>query len=127
MREPNASAGDSPISSRDEGHERDLNRHRRDDQRRAVAEAVVRLRSRAIDVGEDERAEDVVRLLEAVEAFERAVQARGGDLMVNTPPSSRPENPNFVLPRRRDDETMRDFIERVRRATDRLNTWSSWA
>jgi hypothetical protein len=127
MIEPNASAGDSPISSRDESRERDLNRHRGDDQRRAVAEAVVRLRSRGIEVGEDERAEDVVRLLEAVELFERAVQARGGDLMVNTPPSRRPEDPNFVLPRRRDDESMRDYIDRVRRSASRLSSWSSWA
>jgi hypothetical protein len=127
MIDPNASAGDSPISSRDEARERDLNRHRVDDQRRAVAEAVVRLRGRGIEINEEERAEDVVRLLEAVEMFERAVQARGGDLMVNTPPSRRPEDPRFELPRRRDDESMRDYVERIRRAAARLDSWSSWA
>jgi hypothetical protein len=127
MTDPNISAGDSLISSRDEARERDLNRHRGDDQRRAVAEAVVRLRSRGIEISEDERAEDVVRLLEAVEMFERAVQARGGDLMVNGPPSRRPEDPRFELPRRRDDESMRDYVERIRRAATRLESWSSWA
>jgi hypothetical protein len=127
MAEPNASAGDSPISSRDEQRERDLNRHRGDDQRRAVAEAVVRLRNRRIEIGEDERPEDVVRLLEAVEMFERAVQARGGDLMTNSPASRRPEDTSFVLPRRRDDETSRDYVARVRRSAARLSSWSSWA
>ena len=126
MTEPNAFA-ESPISSREEAHERDLNRHRGDDQRRAVAEAVVRLRPRGIEVSEDERAEDVVRLLEAVEAFESAVQAQGGDLMVNSSTSRHPEDPRFVIPRRRDDESMPDYINRVRRASDRLRSWSSWA
>jgi hypothetical protein len=120
MTEPNTYFGDSPISSRDEARENDLNLHRGDDRRRAVAEAVVRLRARGIEIGEDERAEDVVRLLEAVEQFERAVEARGGDLMVNTPPSRRPENPQFVLPRRRDDETLRAYISRVWGVGERL-------
>ena len=127
MAEPNASAGDSLISSRDEARERDLNRHRSDDQRRAVAEAVVRLRNRGIEIGEEERPEDVVRLLEAVDMFERAVQNRGGDLMVNSAASRRPEDPSFVLPRQRDDESLRDYIERVHRSAGRLDSWSTWA
>ena len=127
MTEPNMSqqrfaprSEDSLISSGNESRDRDLNRHRGDDQRRAVAEAVVRLRARGIEIAEDERPEDVVRVLEAVETFERAVQACGGDLMVDTPPSRRPGNPRFALPRRRDDESTRDFAVRIRALADRL-------
>jgi hypothetical protein len=47
--------------------------------------------------------------------------------MVNGPPSRRPEDPRFELPRRRDDESMRDYVERIRRAATRLESWSSWA
>jgi len=109
-----------PITTGDEQHERDLNRHRASEQRAAKTEVVSRLEDRGIDVSDDS-IEEIVDLLEAVEAFERAVEARGGDLMVDTPPSRQPDDPSFVLPRRSADESVLDFANRIRAATDRLD------
>jgi hypothetical protein len=74
-----------PITTGDEAHERDLNRHRADEQRTVRAEIVARLHGRGIEVGDDESLEAVVRKLDAVEAAEREIQARGGDLMIESP------------------------------------------
>src|SRR5947209_4322277 len=101
-----AERNDSPISSGDERFERDLNRHRGDEQRRARVEVAGRLRDRGIAIGDNDSIEIVVELLEAVEAFERAVEAKGGDLMVDTAPAREPDNPQFVLPRRKSGETL---------------------
>jgi len=108
-----------PITTGDEAHERELDRHRASEQRSAVTEALDRLEMRGIDAS-DGSTETVVDLLEAVEAFERAVIARGGDLMLDTPPSTQPDNPLFVLPRRSGDESVLEFTKRVRAAADRL-------
>ena len=43
-------------------------------------------------------------LLSAVDEFERAVIAAGGDLMMNSPMSADPEDTRFVIPARRADE-----------------------
>ena len=109
-----------PISSTDESHERDLNRHRATERRDAKTEELGRLHARGINIDSNAPAEDVVELLEAVEMFERAVQARGGDLMVDTPPVREPDNPEFVLPRKQSDESLPDFARRVRAAAARL-------
>ena len=58
------------ISRYPADRDRDLNRERRADQRRAIAEAIVYLRSRRIEVPEDEPADGIVRLLAAVAQFE---------------------------------------------------------
>jgi len=110
---------DHPITTSDEQHERDLNRHRATEQREALVEVLARLDDRGIDAS-DAPIEVVVDLLEAVEAFERAVEARGGDLMVDTPPSRQPDEATFVLPRRAADEPVSEFAKRVRAATARL-------
>ena len=108
-----------PITTGDESHERELDRHRASEQRDALNEALDRLEMRGVDAS-DGSTDTVVELLEAVEAFERAVIARGGDLMLDTPPSTQPDNPLFVLPRRSGDESLLEFTKRVRAATDRL-------
>jgi hypothetical protein len=108
-----------PITTGNEGHERDLDRHRASEQRDARAEALDRLDTRGIDAS-DGSLDAVVDLLEAVEAFERAVIAAGGDLMLDTPPSTQPDNPSFVLPRRSGDESILDFTKRVRAAAKQL-------
>jgi len=110
---------DHPITTSDEQHERDLNRHRATEQRDALVEVLARLDDRGIDAS-DAPIELVVDLLEAVEAFERAVEARGGDLMVDTPPSRQPDDASFVLPRRAADESVSEFAKRVRAAAVRL-------
>ena len=115
MKDPNR----HPITTGDEAHERELDRHRASEQRDALTEALDRLDMRGVDAS-DGAPEAVVELLEAVEAFERAVIAKGGDLMIDTPPSTQPDNPLFVLPRRSGDESVLDFTIRVRAATSRL-------
>lgn len=113
---------DSPVTSTNESHDRDLNRHRRDEERRARSELVGRLLDRAIEVDAGASDEIVVELWEAVEAFEAGVEARGGDLMVDSPPSHEPDNPRFVLPRREASEPLDRFTARIRAATDRLRS-----
>jgi hypothetical protein len=65
----------------------------------------------------DERPEDLADLLSAVERFEAAVEARGGDLMVDDLNSSEPDDPHFVLPPRAAEESVRDYIARIDEAT----------
>jgi hypothetical protein len=108
-----------PITAGDEARERELDRHRASEQRDALNEALDRLETRGLDAS-DGSLEAVVDLLEAVEAFERAVIAAGGDLMIDTPPSTQPDDRRFVLPRRSGDESISDFTKRVRAATSRL-------
>ncbi len=109
-----------PIRTDDEALERELNRHRDDEQRRARAEAVERLNDRGITISASAPVEAVVSVLEAVERFERAVELRGGDLMVDTRPAREPDDPQFVLPAQRDGESLQDFARRIWNAANRL-------
>jgi hypothetical protein len=111
---------ESPITSHDEAHERDLNRHRRDEERSARRELTDRLADRGITVADSDSDEAVVELWEAVEAFERSVEARGGDLMVDTPPSHEPDDPRFVMPRREASESLASYTAKVHEATSHL-------
>ena len=84
---------------------------------REVAEEVAdRLRRRGMPLSGDERPEDLADLLAAVEGFEAAVEARGGDLMVDDLNSSEPDDPHFVLPARMPDESVRDYTARIHTA-----------
>ena len=83
----------------------------------AVAEVTARLRSRGITVKGDEHPEELVDLLSAVERFEAAVEAHGGDLMVDDLKSSRPDDSHFVVPRRAPGEGVRAYIGRIDAAT----------
>jgi hypothetical protein len=76
-----------------------------------------RLRGRGLAVYDSDSPEEVLRLTEAVEEFERAVQSRGGDLMVDEPPlqgTSQPDDPHFVLPQRAADESVTSYMRRLR-------------
>jgi len=83
----------------------------------AVAEETARLRSRGITVKGGEHPEELVDLLSAVERFEAAVEAHGGDLMVDDLKSSRPDDSHFVVPRRAPGEGVRAYIGRIDAAT----------
>jgi len=83
----------------------------------AAAEVAARLRSRGITVTGGEQPEDLVDLLSAVERFEAAVEAHGGDLMVDDLKSSRPDDRHFVVPRRAPREAARAYIGRIDAAT----------
>lgn len=86
----------------------------------AAAEVTDRLRSRGITVTGAENPEDLVNLLSAVERFEAAVEAHGGDLMVDDLKSSRPDDQHFVVPRRAHGEVVRTYIVRIDAATANL-------
>jgi hypothetical protein len=102
-----------------QSHEGALDRET--EERRAVQEEIAnRLHQRGIDLDDSEFSDQIVELLSAVEEWERAVQARGGDLMVDEPPSRQPDHPGFSLPRRADDESISAYVNRVRRATEGL-------
>jgi hypothetical protein len=83
------------------------------------------LRSRGVRLTDRETDEELVELLDAVERFERVVERQGGDLMVDEPVDSggarEPDDRRFVLPRRRDAETVNAFIDRIAEATDRAS------
>lgn len=87
------------IAPRDE-NDRDL--------ARVSQELAGRLRARGVAIHDDDSPDTIVLLLETVEAFERAVEAQGGDLMMDEPPANQagqPDDPHFLLPPRGDDES----------------------
>src|SRR5467141_1077940 len=67
---------------------------------RAATEVADRLRQRGVAVTGAERSDDLADLLSAVERFEKAVEAHGGDLMVDDLKSPQPDDRHFVLPPR---------------------------
>ena len=83
------------------------------EERAAAAEVAARLRSRGVAVSGGETPEDLVDLLSAVERFEAAVEAHGGDLMVDDLKSSRPDDSHYVMPRRVPREAVRAYIGRI--------------
>lgn len=83
----------------------------------ALADVAARLRSRGIAVTGADNPEDLVDLLAALERFELAVEAHGGDLMVDDLNSSRPDDQHFVVPRRARREGARAYIGRIDEAT----------
>ncbi|HEX9215412.1 MAG TPA: hypothetical protein VF864_00400 [Gemmatimonadales bacterium] len=92
-----------------------------DDERAGVlAEVADRLRSRGVMVSSADAPDALADLLSAVERFEAAVEAHGGDLMVDDLKSSRPDDRHFVLPRRAPGESVRDYIARIDDATSAL-------
>ena len=89
--------------------------------RRAAAEIASHLHARGVDVRDDDEPEELTTLLEVIEAFERLVVRKGGDLMVDEPPrgqDAQPDDVHFVLPTRRADESISAFRERVLDAAD---------
>jgi hypothetical protein len=87
---------------------------------RVTQEIADRLRTRGIEVLDSDSPEDVVQLLEALEGFERAVESAGGDLMMDEPPSNQrgePDDPHFLLPKRKDGEPTADYLTRLTAAT----------
>jgi len=87
---------------------------------RVTQEMSSRLRARGISVFDSDSPDDVAQLVESVEAFEQAVESRGGDLMVDEPPtngSAQPDDPEFLLPTRAADESVSRYLKRLIAAT----------
>lgn len=99
----------------------ETNNPRRASERAAVREEIAgRLAERGVELSGDESDEQVVRVLDAIEEFEQARALLGGDSMVNEPQSSSPDDPALVVPTRRADEPVDQYLTRIRAATDRL-------
>jgi hypothetical protein len=79
-----------------------------------------RLRHRGVRLTGQEKAEELADLMDAVERFEGVVEEGGGDLMMDEPtkPGARvsPDQPDFVLPQRRDNESVAQLITRIAEA-----------
>lgn len=94
-----------------------------EDVRRVSGELANRLERLGIHVSGAERPEELLDMVDAVERFETAVEARGGDLMMDEGPdgqTTEPDDRHFALPIRREHESVADYIERLERATDEV-------
>ena len=93
------------------------------DVERVSREIAGRLTARGINLSGRERPQELLALEEATERFERAVQSRGGDLMMDEGPRGRttePDDPHFVLPKREAHEAVDHYLERLQLATDNV-------
>jgi hypothetical protein len=97
-----------------------LNPHRREELSRAREHTADILARRGVLLTGDETEEELADLWAAVERFEAAVEARGGDTFTNSPTSAEPDNPAFVLPERKPRESAREYTRRVLEAAERL-------
>lgn len=98
-----------------------LDPHRREERKGAATEITGRLLQKGVDVSDTEDPAVLADLLSAVERFESAVQKRGGDLMINSPESTDPQNPDFVVPSKKNSEALEAYIRRIDEATARLD------
>lgn len=97
-----------------------LDPHRIEERDAARLELAGRLGQKGVLLTGTETSGQLDDLLTAIDRFESAVIARGGDLMVNTPTSSPPEDPAFVIPRREPGEDADAYGGRIAAAAERL-------
>jgi hypothetical protein len=98
----------------------DLDPHRREERDSAAIEIAGRLRQKSVLLTGRETSAQLDDLLTAVDRFEAAVIARGGDLFVNSPTSHPPENPDFVIPQRIPGEDPGAYAARINASAERL-------
>lgn len=91
------------------------NRERAD----VVAELAAKLRRRGVELTGKETSDEVGDLLDAVEDWEAVVEKQGGDLYVDEG-GDEPDNPDFVLPKRRAGERVTQYIGRIEEAIELL-------
>ena len=90
------------------------------DRARVARNVADQLAQRGVDLTGGESPDELLMLLEAVDRFEAARRARGGDSFTNAPDSSDPDDPELVLPRRQPDEGADSYASRIRGAAARL-------
>ncbi len=100
-----------------------LNPDRDEQQARAREHNLDVLGQRGVRLFGDELDDELADLWSAVDRFESAVEARGGDTFTNAPDSSEPDNPAFVLPERKAREPVAAYVHRIHEATERLRTF----
>lgn len=98
----------------------DLNPLRKEQRERVREELEGRLTAEGVMLNGTESDAQIITLSNALESFDAARQRLGGDSMVNTTDSARPDDPRLVLPTRRDDESVDQYVGRIREATRRL-------
>lgn len=89
--------------------------------KRVSGQMAGRLAARGVRLTGRERPEELVQIEDAIERFEAAVEARGGDLMMDEGPPGRtpqPDDPHFALPLRREHQSVAQYLERLARTTD---------
>jgi hypothetical protein len=89
----------------------------------AARETAARIAARGVHLRGTETPEQIVEIEEAIERFESAVEAAGGDLMVDEAPRGQrgePDDPRFRLPRRTDSMPVARYLELLARAMDTL-------
>lgn len=102
-----------------------LNPHRSEEQLRTREHVADLLGRRGVLLWGDESGDELADLWTAVERFESVVEARGGDTMTNTPDSSEPDDPQFVLPERRARESAVDYTRRILAAAAGLTNFEA--
>ena len=95
---------------------------RREERTALHTELLSRLEQKGVQIGERATESDLADLLSAIAAFESAVEGAGGDLMIDTPSSSEPERPEWVLPHPSDDESVSIYTKRVNAAAGRVRS-----
>jgi hypothetical protein len=100
-----------------------LNPHRDEEQERAREHAADVLARRGVLLFGNESDDELAELWSAVDRFEAVVEARGGDTMTNSPDSSEPDNPAFVLPERKPREPAREYTARILQAATELTSF----
>ena len=103
-----------------EDQQEDLDPHRREERDATALENAGRIRQRGVLLTGRETSGQLDDLMTAIERFEAAVEARGGDLFVNTPFSERPEKPEFVVPQRIPGEDPEAYAARINAAAEQL-------
>ena len=91
----------------------------------AAGEIAVQLRRRGVHLTGRETDEELVDLLDAIEAFESAVEGAGGDLMLDEPVAGsdaplQPDDAAFALPSRGEHESVSAYIGRLDAAATRI-------
>jgi hypothetical protein len=103
-----------------EEQQEDLDPHRREERDATSLELAGRIRQKGVLLTGRETSSELDDVMTAIDRFEAAVVARGGDLFVNTPFSDQPERLEFVIPRRLPGEAAEVYAARINDAAQRL-------
>jgi len=112
---------DARESESYEEREEALDPHRREERLRVRQETIAHLEWRGVHITGAESDSEIGDLEDAVERFEQEVDAHGGDLFVDTGPAREPDDPLFVLPKRRGHESVAEYLGRIDDATLRVH------
>ena len=96
----------------------------------AAGEIAAQLRRRGVHLTGRETDDELVDLLDAIEAFESAVEGAGGDLMMDEPVAGsdtplQPDDAAFALPSRGAHESVAAYVQRLDGAAARIRDGGS--